>query len=345
MGLAKDGWYTELGAMWPGMGLSLKVKEVLHTSRSKFQDVCVFESDSVFGTVLLLDGVIQCTDADEFSYQEMLAHVAVGSLDSPPKRALVVGGGDGGVLRELARYGSLEKIEMAEIDAAVPEISKQYFPQMAVGFSDPRAEVHITDGVAFVEAAQEGTYDVIVVDSSDPVGPAEVLFQRPFFEALHRALRPGGVVVTQAESLWLHLDVIESLARMCSEVFGAGGGGAAAAAAGAGTAGGAGAGGAAAAAGGSVGYAYTTIPTYPSGQIGMMVCHKARVGGAPPLDPREPRQPQPPAGGAATEAPSSAAPPLALPALQYYTREVHRASFVLPRFAAERLGPHLTFQK
>jgi spermidine synthase len=328
------------------MGLSLKVKEVLHTSRSKFQDVCVFESDSVFGTVLLLDGVIQCTDRDEFSYQEMLAHVAVGSLDAPPKRALVVGGGDGGVLRELARYGSLDKIEMAEIDAAVPEISKQYFPQMAVGFSDPRATVHITDGVAFVEAAEEGTYDVIVVDSSDPVGPAEVLFQKPFFEALHRALRPGGVVVTQAESLWLHLDVIESLARMCSEVFCGGGGGGAAAAA----AGGAGAGGAAAGKGGSVGYAYTTIPTYPSGQIGMMVCHKAREGGEPPLDPREPRQPQPPAGAAhtAAAAPTVAPakpPPLSLPPLQYYTPDVHRASFVLPRFAAERLGPHLTFQK
>jgi len=371
MGVAKDGWYTELGPMWPGMGLSLEVGEVLHERRSAFQDVCVFESKA-FGTVLLLDGVIQCTDRDEFAYQEMLAHVAVGGLDAPPVRALVVGGGDGGVLRELARYGSLEKIEMAEIDAAVPETSRAYFPQMAVGFDDPRAEVHIADGVAFVEAAPEGTYDVIVVDSSDPVGPAEVLFQRPFFEALHRALRPGGVAVTQAESLWLHLDVIASLARMCSEVFGAGGAGGAG---GGGGEGGAGAGGAAAGAaggaaaagggggggGGSVAYAYTTIPTYPSGQIGMMVCHKARAGGRAPLDPREPRQPRPAppdggrgaggagggaGGGACGGAPSSPRrPPLDLPPLRYYSPEVHRASFALPRFAAQRLGPHLTFQK
>lgn len=344
MGVAKDGWYTELGPMWPGMGLSLKVKEVLHTRRSHFQDVCVFESES-FGTVLLLDGVIQCTDRDEFAYQEMLAHVAVGSLDKPPKRALVVGGGDGGVLRELARYGSLEKIEMAEIDAAVPETSRAYFPQMAVGFDDPRAEVHIADGVKFVGDACEGAYDVIVVDSSDPVGPAEVLFQRPFFEALHRALRPGGVVVTQAESLWLHLDVIESLARMCSEVFGADGG--AGGAGGAGGGGGGGGAGGAAGGGGSVAYAYTTIPTYPSGQIGMMVCHKARAGGEGPLDPREPRQPEPaPAsGGALAAAAAAGAPQIKLPPLRYYSPQVHRASFALPRFAQERLGGFLTFQK
>ena len=99
-------------------------------------------------------------------------------LQTPPKRALVVGGGDGGVLRELARYPSLEEIHIAEIDGKVPEVSKQYFPQMAVGFSDPRVKVHITDGIKFVQDAPEGYYDVIIVDSSDPVGPAEVLYEK-----------------------------------------------------------------------------------------------------------------------------------------------------------------------
>eukprot|EP00775_Hariotina_reticulata_P002798 gene2798-3091_t len=246
MDVAKDGWYTELGSMWPGQGLSLK-------------DICVFESEAN-GHVLLLDGVIQVTDRDEFADQEMTTHVPLCALQTAAKRALVVGGGDGGVLRELARHTSLEEIHIAEIDSGVIEVCKKYFPGMAVGFQDPRVTVHICDGCKFVQEAAEGSYDVIIVDCSDPVGPAQVLFQQPFFEALHRALRPGGIVCTQAESLWLHLELIQSLAAMCNKVF----------------------------EGGSVSYYYYYVPTYPSGMIGMMVCCKGC-----PLDPCEPRQPPP----------------------------------------------------
>lgn len=218
----------------------------------------------------------------------------------------MVGGGDGGVLRELARHASLEGIEMAEIDAMVPSVSKQYFPDMAIGFSDPRVRLSICDGIQYVRDAAPGTYDCIIVDSSDPVGPAEVLFERPFFEALHAAVRPGGIVCTQAESPWLHLEIIAALAGMCAGVF----------------------------AGGSVSYAVTAIPTYPSGQIGMLLCAKAPAGGGAPLDPRTARRPAP-----------DAAPHLAgLPALRYYSAGVHAAAFALPRFAAERLTGLLTFQ-
>ena len=108
---------------------------------------------------------------------------------------------------------------MAELDAAVPAASKRFLPGMAVGFEDPRAEVHITDGFKFLKDTPEGTYDAVVVDSSDPVGPAAVLFQRPFYEAVHRALRPGGVMCTQGESLWLHLDIIKEVAAECRKVF------------------------------------------------------------------------------------------------------------------------------
>lgn len=307
-GMSADGWFTELSTMWPGQGMSIKVNEVLFKGRSEFQDVCVFDSDA-YGTVLVLDGVIQCTTKDEFSYQEMIAHLPVCALESPAKKVLVVGGGDGGVLRELSRYESLEQIDMAEIDKMVPETAKKFLPGMAVGFSDPRVTLHICDGIKFVQDTPEDTYDVIIVDSSDPVGPAEVLFERPFFEALHRAVRPGGIVCTQAESLWLHIDIIKALAKMCHEVF----------------------------VGGSVSYSFTTIPTYPSGQIGFMLCSKARRGSDAeqgPLDPRVARQPAP---GPNTK--------LDIGECRYYSSEVHAASFVLPRHAKDKLMDSLTFQK
>eukprot|EP00887_Chlorella_sp_A99_P006720 scaffold3.g6720.t1 len=307
----RDNWFIEESVMWPGQGMSFKVDEVLFQGRSDFQDVAVVETQA-FGTVLVLDGVIQCTDRDEFSYQEMIVHLPTCSLPAPPKRALVVGGGDGGVLRELARHESLQEIHIAEIDGMVIDVSKKYFPQMAVGFSDPRVKVHVCDGIKFVQEAAEGTYDVIVVDSSDPVGPAEVLFQKPFFEAMHRALKPGGVVCTQGESQWLHLEIIQSLAAMCKEVF----------------------------VGGSVQYAFTTIPTYPrhvglarrgegawaarSGQIGFMICCKGEA-----RDASVPRLPPP-------------AAPAGRP-LRYYTPDVHRAAFVLPAFAKEALAPSMSF--
>ena len=128
---------------------------------------------------------------------------------------LVVGGGDGGVLREVTRHGGIERIEIAEIDGMVVEMSKKFLPSMAVGFDDPRVEVNICDGIKYVGDAEEGTYDAIIVDSSDPIGPASVLFEDKFFKKMFRALKPGGVVCTQAECVWLHIDLIEDLAKMC----------------------------------------------------------------------------------------------------------------------------------
>lgn len=278
--------------------MSLKVKEVLFRGKSDFQDVCVFESES-YGTVLVLDGVIQATDRDEFSYQEMLTHVPLCALKDPPKKVLVVGGGDGGVLRELTRHQSLVEIHIAEIDGMVVDTAKLYFPKMAVGFEDPRVQLHICDGIKYVTDSPESSFDAIIVDSSDPVGPAEVLFQKEFFEALHRAVKPGGIVCTQAESLWLHMEIIEALAKMCKDVF----------------------------VGGSVSYAYTTIPTYPSGQIGMMVCVKGEL-----HDPRT-----------AVREPSAPATDSKLAPLKYYSPQIHQAAFVLPRFAKEALSAHLSF--
>lgn len=269
--------------------------EELFRGRSEYQDVAVFKTEA-FGNVLVLDGVIQCTDRDEFAYQEMLTHLPLQALETPPKKVLVVGGGDGGVLREMTRYPSLEEIHIAELDGMVIDTAKKFFPKMAVGFADPRVRVTVGDGMAFVAAAAENTYDAIIVDSSDPVGPAEVLYQKPFYESMHRALKPGGVVATQAESLWLHLPIITSLAKMCAEVF----------------------------VGGEVAYGFTTIPTYPSGQIGFMMCSKGRR-----IDFPAPKRDEP------ADTPG-------LQPVQYYHHAAHRAAFVLPKFGRDALAPFLT---
>lgn len=296
---ASRGWFSEINDMWPGQAMSLRVDEVLFTGKSEFQDVMVFRN-AAYGNVLILDGVIQATERDEFAYQEMISHLALCSLNEAPRRVLVVGGGDGGVLREVTRHGGIERIEIAEIDGMVVEMSKKYLPKMAVGFEDARVETHICDGIKYVGDAEEGTYDAIIVDSSDPIGPASVLFEEAFFEKMYRALKPGGVVCTQAECLWLHVDLITDLAKMCKRVF----------------------------AKGSIEYGYTTIPTYPSGQIGFMLCGKPASDGST-VDFRNPKRTPTPASGSALEP------------LKYYNADIHKAAFVLPEFARAALEPHL----
>uniref|UniRef100_A0A803LJ68 spermidine synthase n=1 Tax=Chenopodium quinoa TaxID=63459 RepID=A0A803LJ68_CHEQI len=226
------GWFSEISPMWPGEAHSLKVEKILFQEKSKYQDVIVFQS-STYGKVLVLDGVIQLTERDECAYQEMISHLPLCSIQNP-KKVLVIGGGDGGVLREVARHSSVELIDICEIDEMVVTVSKQFFPEVAVGYEDPRVKLHIGDGVAFLKAAAEGTYDAVIVDSSDPIGPAQELFEKPFFESVAKALRPGGVVCTQAESIWLHMHIIEDIVANCRQIFK-----------------------------GSVNYAWTTVPTYP----------------------------------------------------------------------------------
>merc|ERR1712000_252671 len=144
----KDGWFEEKGIMWPGQFLALKVEEVLVDERSDYQDVLVFRSEK-HGIVLVLDGVIQVTEFDEFSYQEMLVHLAMYS-HANPERVLVIGGGDGGCLREIARHECVKEIVICELDQKVIDVSKKYLPSLAVGFDDPRVTTHIGDGAAYM---------------------------------------------------------------------------------------------------------------------------------------------------------------------------------------------------
>ncbi|BBG94093.1 Spermidine synthase 2, partial [Prunus dulcis] len=211
------GWFSEISPMWPGEAHSLKIEKILFQGKSDYQDVMVFQS-STYGKVLVLDGVIQLTERDECAYQEMITHLPLCSIPNPVK-VLVIGGGDGGVLREVARYSSIEQIDICEIDKMVVDVSKQFFPAVAVGYEDPRVTLHVGDGVAFLKAVPAGTYDAVIVDSSDPIGPAQELFEKPFFQTVANALRPGGVVCTQAESIWLHMHIIEDIVANCRQIF------------------------------------------------------------------------------------------------------------------------------
>ncbi|CAO2828813.1 unnamed protein product [Amaranthus hypochondriacus] len=282
------GWFSEISPMWPGEANSLKVDKILFQGKSKYQDVLVFQS-STYGKVLVLDGVVQLTERDECAYQEMITHLPLCSI-SNPKKVLVIGGGDGGVLREVGRHPSVEHIDICEIDEMVVTVSKEFFPEVAVGYTDPRVNLHIGDGVAFLKEAPEGTYDAVIVDSSDPIGPAKELFEKPFFESVAKALRPGGVVCTQAESIWLHMHIIEEIVANCRQIFK-----------------------------GSVNYAWTTVPTYPSGVMGFMLCSTE----GPKVDFMHPVNPIEKIADHENEKHP----------LKFYNSELHSAAFCLPTFA------------
>lgn len=179
----------------PHWRVALAADEVLHEVKTEHQHLVIFEN-ATWGTVLMLDGVCQLTTSDEFVYHEMMAHVPLMALESP-RRVLVVGGGDGGVLREVLKHPSVAKATLCEIDQTVIDTALAYYPQIAGGaFDDPRAEVVIADGLKYVAETAE-RFDAIIVDSSEPIGPSAVLHTPQFFADCKRALTLGGVFVTQ----------------------------------------------------------------------------------------------------------------------------------------------------
>ncbi|MDA0907755.1 MAG: polyamine aminopropyltransferase [Bacteroidetes bacterium] len=180
-------------------GLTLGVQEVVFSKQSPFQLVEVLHTDS-WGHVLTLDGLVMLSEQDEFVYHEMLTHPAL-CAHPKPSQLCVIGGGDGGTIRECCKHEDVESIDWVEIDEVVIEASKACFPGLGV-FDDPRASLYIEDGIKFVER-QSAKYDVILIDGSDPIGPAEGLFGDDFVQACAKALKPGGIVVSQSESPWV----------------------------------------------------------------------------------------------------------------------------------------------
>ncbi|KAJ2850649.1 putrescine aminopropyltransferase [Coemansia erecta] len=266
--------------------MSIQVNRILHVEKSKFQDMLVFESKT-YGNVLVLDGIIQVTERDEFSYQEMITHPALFSHPNP-ERVLVIGGGDGGVLREAIKHPQVKEAVLCDIDEAVIRVSKKYLPGMSISYADPKVSVHIGDGFEFLKRKRD-YFDIIITDSSDPVGPAAKLYESCYYELMSGALRAGGIVSAQGECQWLDLPFIKKVVKSARRIFPV------------------------------VEYAYTTIPTYTSGQIGFILCSKdASTNFKEPLRRVTSEQ--------------------EFQQFKYYSSEMHRASFVLPNFTRQALA-------
>lgn len=199
-----DLWYSEYHT--PNVRFSIKVQKQLYSEQSNYQKIAVYQSPE-FGRFLTLDGVMMLTERDEFIYHEMITHIPMAA--SPLiKNILVIGAGDGGVLRELSKYKDIESIDLVEIDRRVVEVCKEFLPQTACGFEDKRVTVHYADGLKFVRFI-ENKYDLVIVDSTDPSGPGEVLFTKEFYGNCYKALTQNGIMVNQHESPFYKQDALE----------------------------------------------------------------------------------------------------------------------------------------
>ncbi|KAL1501620.1 hypothetical protein ABEB36_006917 [Hypothenemus hampei] len=238
MDLIQKGWFSEVSNMWPGQAFSLQIKQILFQGKSDYQDILIVETTN-HGRALILDGIIQCTEFDEFPYQEMITFLPL-CAHPRPEKVLIVGGGDGGVAREVAKHPFVKSFTQVEIDALVIEKSKEFLPFMAKGFDSKKLTLVVGDGFEFMKKHLK-EFDVIITDSSDPVGPAVNLFTESYFELLKNALKPNGIVCSQAGTPWTDLKQVQATIGNCKKHFP------------------------------SVKYAVTSVPTYPNGQIGYLV--------------------------------------------------------------------------
>lgn len=207
-------WFTERQS--ENMSLGLRIEKTLHSEVTPFQSLEVYETHQ-YGRLLVLDGCVMTTDKDEFVYHEMLSHVPMHTHPNP-KNVLVVGGGDGGIIREVIKHPSVERAVLAEIDGAVVDASKKYFPHIASGLSDKRVDVQIVDGIRYVEEHKD-TFDVILIDSTDPIGPAVGLFSKTFYDSVFEALKEDGIMAAQTESPFANQKLIQQVTADIGRTF------------------------------------------------------------------------------------------------------------------------------
>jgi len=193
------------------------VEEILFKGKSKFQEIMVIKNPH-YGKMLILDDVVQITERDEFFYHEMLTHVAMHANPSP-RKVIVIGGGDGGVVREVLKHRSVEKVFFVEIDEEVINVSKRFFPAVSSGIDDPRVEIKIMDGAEFVARGKKSDIDAVIIDSTDIIGFARSLFTQEFFDSVKACLTDGGMFVTHTESLHFHKDMVIEIQEALKKVF------------------------------------------------------------------------------------------------------------------------------
>jgi len=199
-----------------GFGLKMQVEKILHVEQTGYQHIVVFKT-TTHGMVLIIDDCVMTTEQDEFYYHEILVHPPM-QVAREPRRVLIIGGGDGGTAREVLKYRNVERVDMIEIDEKVVEISKRYFPGLSCSFDDPRLNLMIDDGVKYIRDCNE-KYDCIIIDSTDPIGPAVALFSEPFFSNCCRILEDGGAFAAQTESPFFQVDSMASIYRNLNRAF------------------------------------------------------------------------------------------------------------------------------
>ncbi|MBG9795144.1 spermidine synthase [Paenibacillus dendritiformis] len=207
-------WFTE--KQTESFGITAKIRETYVNEQTPFQHLTMLDTEE-FGRMLVLDGMVMTTVKDEFVYHEMVAHPALVTHPNP-KKVLVVGGGDGGVMREIMKHPSVEKAVLVDIDGKVIEYSKKYLPEIACELDNPRVEVQVNDGYMHI-LNSKNEYDVIMVDSTEPVGPAAPLFERGFYQGIYDALKDDGLFVAQTDNPWFKADLIQKVNRDVKEIF------------------------------------------------------------------------------------------------------------------------------
>ncbi|TYB32737.1 MAG: polyamine aminopropyltransferase [Flexistipes sinusarabici] len=209
-----DLWFTELYEN--ASGYTIKIKETLFSGKSRYQKLDILQTEQL-GKMMVLDGLIMLTEANEFSYHEMIAHVPM-TAHPNPERVLIIGGGDGGTAREVLKHDCVKECVMVEIDELVIEKSKEFFPQIASAFDSPKLNLLVQDGFKYIED-NKNAFDVVIIDSTDPIGPAEPLFSEHFYKNVNACLKSDGLMSAQSESPYLYNKIIRQMYTDMGKAF------------------------------------------------------------------------------------------------------------------------------